>query len=359
MKHIRTALLAAAIAHSLAACGGGGGGDSAPTGGVAPTPVDNKPGPSNPTPAPGKYVGSFYYSGDNRSIYKINLETGVQAKVYDSNTSPANAAEADAALNFATLADGVLAVTYSVRDPVSLDMRYFSKRYGDNAAGGELLFPEQVDGESKGRPLPSPNGQFLMLDWRKPGFENVDAAKTMRIFNATGQMLAEYSRPALSAWLPDNRPVFIDIDGAIYTADAGFNKLDRLGVVPNGAVPTALAPSPDGRKLAMVMNGNVWTSNLDGSNAVQVTDVTETKFDVRAPRWSPDGRYIAFSYRKAPSVIGWGAGCYAAWIVPAAVTTRVDAYGDGNDNVVLDAQGRPLCVSWELPFGQFVFIDWK
>ena len=118
--------------------------------------------------------------------------------------------------------------------------------------------------------------------------------------------------------------------------------------------------SPDGTQIAFI-------SERDGNPEVYVMDATgHNPHNISAsigkdgePAWSPDGRYIAFSYRKAPSVIGWGAGCYAAWIVPAAVTTRVDAYGDGNDNVVLDAQGRPLCVSWELPFGQFVFIDWK
>lgn len=54
--------------------------------------------------------------------------------------------------------------------------------------------------------------------------------------------------------------------------------------------------SPDGRTLAFVSNdlGNfeLYTCNIDGTNPFRVTD---TKYDERGPKWSNDGRRIAFT----------------------------------------------------------------
>jgi DNA-binding winged helix-turn-helix (wHTH) protein len=53
-------------------------------------------------------------------------------------------------------------------------------------------------------------------------------------------------------------------------------------------------PSPDGKKLAFMSDRwgglEIWTSNLDGSELVKVTNMG----NCGSPRWSPDSRWIAF-----------------------------------------------------------------
>lgn len=63
-------------------------------------------------------------------------------------------------------------------------------------------------------------------------------------------------------------------------------------------------PSPDGKKLAFMSNRTgsleIWTSNADGSNLAQLTNMGSCG----SPQWSPDSRWIAFDSesRTTPGV---------------------------------------------------------
>ena len=68
----------------------------------------------------------------------------------------------------------------------------------------------------------------------------------------------------------------------------------------------SVAVSPDGRRLAIDLQGSIWVLPAAGGTATRITDVFN---DARQPAWSPDGRTIAFfAYRD---------GGYDLWAVNA------------------------------------------
>jgi tricorn protease len=92
------------------------------------------------------------------------------------------------------------------------------------------------------------------------------------------------------------------------------------------AAPIKLARHPDyhAGKIAFSYLGDIWVANEDGSNAQRITDNTAREV---YPRFSPDGRWIAFSSNRY--------GNYDVFVVQAAGgTPRRLTYYTGSDEVV-------------------------
>ena len=95
------------------------------------------------------------------------------------------------------------------------------------------------------------------------------------------------------AWSPDGRRIAFVGGGAsnvetyVINADgSGQRRLTRIAGVDGSP-----AWSPDGRKLAFESNWQVWVMNADGSGQRRLTRNGARNV---APAWSPDGRRIAF-----------------------------------------------------------------
>jgi Tol biopolymer transport system component len=83
----------------------------------------------------------------------------------------------------------------------------------------------------------------------------------------------------------------------------------------------AVSVSPDGRMLAMDLQGSIWVLPVAGGSAKRVTDIFN---DARQPQWSPDSKNIIFS--------GYRDGGYDLWEVGAdGVNQRMLTEGTFDD----------------------------
>ncbi|HEV2747427.1 MAG TPA: amidohydrolase family protein [Allosphingosinicella sp.] len=92
---------------------------------------------------------------------------------------------------------------------------------------------------------------------------------------------------------PDGRTVAFDLLGDIYTLPISGGRATRIAA----GLPYEVQPrfSPDGRQIAFTSDrgggDNIWLMNVDGSNRRQLTKESFTLLNNAS--WSPDGRYIA------------------------------------------------------------------
>jgi tricorn protease len=106
---------------------------------------------------------------------------------------------------------------------------------------------------------------------------------------------------------------------------------------PSNGGPIKLARHPDyhAGKIAFSYMGDIWTANEDGSAVLRITD--NVARDVY-PRFSPDGRTIAFSSNRY--------GNYDVFVVPAVGGTpkRLTFYSGGDDVVGWTRDGQKILI---------------
>ena len=94
---------------------------------------------------------------------------------------------------------------------------------------------------------------------------------------------------------PDGQTIVTDIAGDLYTIPIGGGKATRITEgLPFDAQPRW---SPDGRKIAYVTDKDgsdeLWVIDADGKNPRQITRSDRVQWV--SPEWTPDGKYIVVS----------------------------------------------------------------
>src|SRR5439155_535337 len=77
-----------------------------------------------------------------------------------------------------------------------------------------------------------------------------------------------------------------------------------IDVTVHEGTSMSVAVSPDGRTLAIDLQGSIWTLPAAGGAATRITDLFN---DARQPTWSPDGKWITF--------FGYRDGGYDIWAI--------------------------------------------
>jgi dipeptidyl aminopeptidase/acylaminoacyl peptidase len=223
---------------------------------------------------------------------------------------------------------------------------------------GEIRFMEAEDcGQCT---FWSPDGSRIMI----PG-GNADRLGTAIISpDGTGRVDVAFPDATLNlspgGWSADSR--FVALEGSdpldpgrngIYVAGAEGTGLRRITTSQDGRTHEFPRFSPDGRRIAFFAKdpgqpvvgyaaGDLFIVDLDGSNIHQVnapgTKVIETAGNGQPASWSPDGRQLLFAAME--DLIRGGRG--AAYVVDAAgaVPVRISAFGTWLAAVEWSPDGR-------------------
>jgi Tol biopolymer transport system component len=185
----------------------------------------------------------------------------------------------------------------------------YSQLYAVPLTGGP---PRLVsDGTTFWNPMWTPDGKYIVLYSLRGNM-----LRPWRVPVAGGPLEPEMVYPGVGSISQDGRKlVYAESQGgssshfapaAIWRADlsnAGGPILRTKKLIYSQFMEDAAQPSPDGMRLALQSarsgTNQIWLNSTDGDHPVQLTNIG---WHSGTPRWSPDGRWIAFDARAEDHV---------------------------------------------------------
>jgi Tol biopolymer transport system component len=129
---------------------------------------------------------------------------------------------------------------------------------------------------------------------------------------------------------PDGRWLVFDLLGHIYRLPAAGGEAEVLTQSSGVAVNYHPRYSPDGRSIAFISDrsgqNNLWVMNSDGSNPRSVFEDRSARASI--PSWTPDGQYIVVRRQTVRSGGGGGGGT-GLWMYHRDGGDGVELLGDG------------------------------
>jgi WD40 repeat protein len=298
----------------LAGCGGGGG-DS----GAAPNFPGNPPiGSPGTQPILNAGLSGKLFMTSPDSYIEFDLATGV-SRIMRPKAGSMYAAN-----------DGQEFAFVNIRPPdqsasSSLEELVFFGR--DGRQSGRFL---KADGFG-GRPLISPDKQTVLVEWHSIDLGDAGGVAVPTVFRRDGSIVKRFTNYGGYAWLPDGR-ILLTRGDSIFVTSLSASGPTLLRRFPNNA-PGTLSVSPDGSRIAFVLNGpnaardsfdfHAFVMNVDGTGLKQVT----TSILGDAPvDFSPDGNSLLVADGSNFFSFGPGffvAGCAELYVVPLNITNSI------------------------------------
>ncbi len=233
--------------------------------------------PATTTTETSQLKGSIYYSTAN-VVYRLHLSDQIKTELFSNARHPDIMADGRI-LAVETYPD--TRIVYSDRTGATRDALITSEGY---------MGPEHK--EYLNKPHISKDQRYVVYEG-----DNVYNPQSYVIDALSGSLIAKIGdydarQPMISpSWAPDGSVVvqgWISLNNGIYRVSSDFKTITRID--PNFSNVSEPRVSPDGKTVAFIRDGKVWTMGIDGLNPTQYY-VSGMNFSV--PTWSPDGQYIA------------------------------------------------------------------
>ncbi|MCC6666641.1 MAG: PD40 domain-containing protein [Polyangiaceae bacterium] len=241
----------------------------------------------------GAASGTLYLNGNvHNSIYSFDLASGAVKKLV-AGADPFITPEGTILCKNSTTGDlGEYSVDGTTFGTILTqnDQEPFTDTFDDNIQNPRL----------------SPDGQYVVYEGQFGYKFDLYVVK-----RATGALVASFTTDVTGGgwerptFTPDGRLVVAGANAnpGLYVSDAAFTTFTRFDA--GLAAPHQPAVSPDGQRVAFVLNDHIYVVNLDGTGLSQITtsDGKESW-----PSWSPDGKSLAIYGKNSILLVPLGDG---------------------------------------------------